>query len=47
VPFGSDWPYAPSLAVSYLTSQLDAYSALDENGHAAIDRPSAEALFPC
>jgi len=32
--------------VSYFTGQLDAYSALDADGHAAIDRESAEALFP-
>ena len=46
VLFGSDWPYAPTMAVSYFTGQLDAYAALDANGHAAIDRTSAVALFP-
>jgi predicted TIM-barrel fold metal-dependent hydrolase len=46
VLFGSDWPYAPAIAVSYFTGQLDAYAALDANGHAAIDRMSAEVLFP-
>jgi predicted TIM-barrel fold metal-dependent hydrolase len=46
VLFGSDWPYAPTMAVSYFTGQLDAYAALDANGHAAIDRTSAMALFP-
>ena len=46
VLFGSDWPYAPSLAVSYFTGQLDGYAALDDDGHGAIDRRSAEALFP-
>lgn len=46
VLFGSDWPYAPSIAVSYFTWQLDAYTALDPDGHAAIDRSSALALFP-
>ena len=46
VLFGSDWPYAPSVAVSYFTGQLDGYSALDADGHAAVDRRSAEALFP-
>jgi predicted TIM-barrel fold metal-dependent hydrolase len=44
--FGSDWPYAPTRAVSYFTGQLDAYSALDATGHAAIDRGNAAALFP-
>jgi predicted TIM-barrel fold metal-dependent hydrolase len=46
VLFGSDWPYAPALAVSYFTGQLDAYAALDADGHAAVDRRNAEALFP-
>ena len=45
VLFGSDWPYAPSIAVSYFTGQLDAYGALDGDGHAAIDHRNAEALF--
>jgi hypothetical protein len=31
--------------VSYFTSQLDAYAALDAAGHTAIDRANAEALF--
>jgi predicted TIM-barrel fold metal-dependent hydrolase len=44
--FGSDWPYAPAIAVSYFTRQLDAYNALDDEGHAAIDRRNAESLFP-
>src|SRR5262245_12984578 len=46
VLFGSDWPYAPPIAVGYFTGQLDAYAALDPDGHAAVDRRSAEALFP-
>src|SRR5213593_1225695 len=46
VLFGSDWPYAPSIAVSYFTGQLDAYAALNAEGHAAVDRHSAAALFP-
>lgn len=46
VLFGSDWPYAPPVAVSYFTSQLDAYAALDADGHAAIERGNAELLFP-
>jgi hypothetical protein len=45
VLFRSDWPYAPSIAVSYFTGQLDAYAALDADGHAAIDRSNAELLF--
>ena len=46
VLFGSDWPYAPAVAVSYFTSQLDAYEALDADGRRAVDRANAEALFP-
>jgi len=46
VLYGSDWPFAPEVAVNYFTGQLDAYDGLDADGHAAIDRRSAEALFP-
>jgi len=46
VLFGSDFPYAPRIAVAYFTGQLDAYPGLDAAGHAAIDRRGAEALFP-
>ncbi len=46
VLFGSDWPFAPAPAVSYFTGQLDAYAALGADGHAAIDRDNAAALFP-
>lgn len=46
VLFGSDWPFAPSIAVAYFAAQLDAYAGLDADGHAAIDRGSAEGLFP-
>ena len=45
VLFGSDWPYAPAPAVSYFTGQLDAFAALDADGHAAIDHENASALF--
>lgn len=46
VLFGSDWPYAPAVAVGYFTGALDAYADLDAAGHAAIDRNDAAALFP-
>jgi len=46
VVFGSDWPYAPTMAVSYFTGQLDAYAAIDAHGHALIDRTNAAVLFP-
>jgi predicted TIM-barrel fold metal-dependent hydrolase len=45
VLFGSDWPFAPAQVVSYFTSQLDTYGGLDSEGHAAIDRTNARALF--
>jgi predicted TIM-barrel fold metal-dependent hydrolase len=45
VLFGSDWPYAPAPLVSYFTGHLDAYAALDDAGHAAIDRASAARLL--
>jgi predicted TIM-barrel fold metal-dependent hydrolase len=46
VLFGSDFPFAPDVAVAHFTGQLDAYEALDDAGHAAVDRRSAAALFP-
>ena len=45
VLYGSDWPFAPTPAVSYFTAQLDAYAALDAAGHHALDRENALALF--
>jgi len=46
VLFGSDWPFAPEIAVSWFTGSLDAYPSLDASARAAIDRDSALALFP-
>lgn len=46
VLFGSDHPFAPPPVIDYFTKLLDAYESLDAAGHAAIDRRSAEALFP-
>lgn len=46
VLFGSDWPYCPNKTVGFFTGHLDAYPALDTAGHHAIDRGSAERLFP-
>jgi predicted TIM-barrel fold metal-dependent hydrolase len=45
VLYGSDWPFAPAPIVSYFTSGLDAYPALDAAGRAAIDHDNARALF--
>ena len=46
VLFGSDWPFAPAVAVDCFTRALDAYADLDAAGHAAVDRNDAAALFP-
>ena len=46
VLFGSDWPFAPSAGVALFAGMLDAYAGLDDAGHAAINRGSAERLFP-
>jgi predicted TIM-barrel fold metal-dependent hydrolase len=45
VLFGSDWPFLPAPAIRAFSAMLDAYSALDAAGHAAIDRTNARALF--
>ena len=45
VLFGSDWPFAPEIAVSWFAGSLDAYP-LDDATRAAIDRGNAAALFP-
>ena len=42
VLFGSDFPFAPPVAVQYFTATGDAYDA----DHAAIDRGNALPLFP-
>jgi len=46
VLFGSDWPFAPSSGVGLFAGMLDAYAGLDDAGHTAINRGSAERLFP-
>ena len=46
VLFGSDWPFAPSAGVGLFAGMLDAFPGLDDAGHAAINRASAERLFP-
>ncbi len=43
VLFGSDFPFAPPVAVQYFTATGDAYADAD---HAAINRDNALALFP-
>ncbi len=46
VLFGTDSPYASSKTVGYFTGNLDGYDGLDAAMHAAINRSSAEVLFP-
>ncbi|WP_042366467.1 amidohydrolase family protein [Streptacidiphilus neutrinimicus] len=46
VLFGSDWPFAPELAVAHFTGELDRYPGLDAAGHDAIDRDNPPPLFP-
>ncbi len=45
VLFGSDWPYAPDIAVAAFTGMYEAYG-IESEQRAAIDRGAAEALFP-
>jgi predicted TIM-barrel fold metal-dependent hydrolase len=45
VTFGSDWPFAPSVAVGHFTRQLDRYE-LSEEQRCSINRGTAETLFP-
>ena len=44
--FGTDSPYASSKTIGHFTGKLDGHDGLDPTVHAAINRGSAEALFP-
>jgi predicted TIM-barrel fold metal-dependent hydrolase len=44
--YGSDYPYAPVEVSASFTRKLDAYTALSEDEHAAINSSNAFALFP-
>ncbi|MFF1451006.1 amidohydrolase family protein [Streptomyces sp. NPDC058274] len=46
VLYGSDWPFAPDLAVGYFTGLLDTHEQLAPADHRAIDSDSALSLFP-
>lgn len=46
VLFGSDWPFAPDVAVGYFVAGLEEYAKKDPALAAAIDRGNAERLFP-
>ena len=43
--FGSDWPFAPQVAVDQFTDGLNHYTGLDEAQRQGIDRDNAVALF--
>jgi predicted TIM-barrel fold metal-dependent hydrolase len=45
VLFGSDWPYAPDVAVGAFTGMYEQYG-IDAAARASIDRGAAEELFP-
>ncbi|PTT58787.1 amidohydrolase [Arthrobacter sp. HMWF013] len=45
ITFGSDFPFAPSMAIGFLNMQYENYP-LDRSLRTAIDRGNAEALFP-
>jgi predicted TIM-barrel fold metal-dependent hydrolase len=45
VLFGSDWPFAPGVAVSYFTAQFDKWDGLGADERSAIDRMNAQKLF--
>jgi 6-methylsalicylate decarboxylase len=46
VLFGSDWPFAPEPAVAWFTGGLDAFDGISAGQRDAIDRGSAQDLFP-
>ncbi|MFF2426419.1 hypothetical protein [Streptomyces mirabilis] len=46
VRFGTDWPFAPEIAVAFFTGEYDRCPGLDTGSHHAIDRNHAHALFP-
>ncbi|MEX2207568.1 MAG: amidohydrolase family protein [Myxococcota bacterium] len=45
VTFGSDWPYAPDVAVGAFTGMYEAYG-IEPAQRESIDRSAAETLFP-
>ncbi len=46
VTFGTDWPYAPEMAVAAFTGMYQQGYALNDAQRASTDRGNAEALFP-
>ncbi|MFE1983773.1 hypothetical protein [Streptomyces mirabilis] len=46
VLFGTDWSFAPEIAVAVFTGEYDRYVGPGTGSHHAIDRNNAHALFP-
>jgi 6-methylsalicylate decarboxylase len=46
ITFGSDWPYAPTVAGRLFAAGLETYPGIDASARAAIERTNALALFP-
>lgn len=46
ITFGSDWPYAPTVAGKLFAAGLETYPGIDAATRAAIERDNALALFP-
>jgi predicted TIM-barrel fold metal-dependent hydrolase len=46
VLYGSDWPFAPDLAVAHFTGRLDDHEGLSAEDRSRIDSGSARTLFP-
>lgn len=46
VTFGSDWPYAPTVAGQLFAAGLETYAGIDDAARAAIEAHNALTLFP-
>jgi 6-methylsalicylate decarboxylase len=46
ITFGSDWPFAPTVAGRLFAAGLETYPGIDPATRAAIERANAQALFP-
>lgn len=46
ITFGSDWPFAPTVAGQLFAAGLETYPGIDPATRAAIERTNAQALFP-
>ncbi|SIR64902.1 amidohydrolase family protein [Williamsia sterculiae] len=46
ITFGSDWPFAPTVAGAYFAAGLEDYTAMSDADRRLIERGAAEQLFP-